>query len=92
MENNFFVGVVFHGRKSFKVEYTEKLVLYSDDNFNYLDLINDVYYTTDENNKGYVIKESLVPTDILEYREDYLYMLSRHNDCRVSRRKIKLDI
>jgi len=92
MENNFFVGVVFHGRKSFKVEYTEKLVLYSDDNFNYLDLINDVYYTTDENNKDYVIKESLVPTDILEYREDYLYMLSRHNDSRVSRRKIKLDI
>ena len=92
MENNFYVGVVFHGKRPFKVEYTEKLVLYSDDNFNYLDLINDIYYTIDESNRDYVIKESLVPTDISEYREDYLYMLSRHNENRLSRKKIKLDI
>jgi len=88
MENNFYVGVVFHGKRAFKNEYSEKLVLYSEDNYNYLDLINNLYYSIDTNNRDYVIEESLVPTDVSEYREDYLYMLSRCKENGLSRKKI----
>lgn len=87
MVNNFFVGVVHHGKRIFKQEYREKLVLYSEDNFNFLDLLNNNYYTTDDSDKDYVIKESLVATDVSEYREDYLYLLNRHKQRKIVRRK-----
>ena len=48
MENNFYVGIVHHNKKVTKEAYNEKLVLYSTNNYDYLDLINDIEYTTDD--------------------------------------------
>lgn len=87
MENNFFVGVVHHGKKLFKSEYAEKIVLYSDDNDNYLDLRYGKWYTTNESDKDYVEKGTLIATDISLYREDYLYMLSKYKESAISRIK-----
>lgn len=90
MENNFYVGVVYHGKRLFKPRYKEKIVLYSEDQINYLDLRYGIYYTTNRSNKYYVEKDSIVPTDISLYREDYNYMLSRYKENpNVRRKKIK---
>ena len=88
MENNFFVGIVIHKKKFIKYEYTEKLVLYSDDKYNYIDLLNDKVYTVNEEELEYVIKDSLISTNPLEYKEDYLYLLSRYKSKTISRRKL----
>ena len=37
MVNNFYIGDVHHTKTIKKDAYTEKLVLYSDDKYNYLD-------------------------------------------------------
>lgn len=87
MENNFYVGVVHHSKKLFKAEYSEKVVLYSEDSVNYLDLKCGVWYTTDKNDKDYVESDSVIPTDISLYREDYGYMLSRYKECGITRIK-----
>ena len=58
MVNNFYIGDVHHTKTIKKDAYTEKLVLYSEDKYNYLDLINDINYTTDNNKKAYVLEES----------------------------------
>lgn len=87
MENNFYVGTVCHNRKIMKDSYNEKVVLYSNDNINYTDLVNDVNYTTDDTCKDYVIKESIALTDISEYRTDYLYLLLKHNNSKSVKRK-----
>ena len=47
MVNNYYIGDIHHNKTIKKDAYTEKLVLYSDDKYNYLDLINDINYTTD---------------------------------------------
>ena len=53
MENNFYVGDIFHKRRISRESYTEKMVLYNSNNDNYLDLINDKMYTTDKKEKDY---------------------------------------
>lgn len=80
MENNFFVGVIHHKKKLLKPEYTEKLVLYSEDGYNYVDLTNNNLYTIDENELEYVIKETIIPTDVNSYKVDYLYLLSKYKN------------
>lgn len=87
MENNFFVGVVHHGKKLFKPEYSEKVVLYSEDNVNFLDLRCCIWYTTNCNDKDYVEKETIISTDISLYREDYLYLLSKFKETGLVRKK-----
>ena len=39
MVNNYYIGDIHHNKTIKKDAYTEKLVLYSDDKYNYLDLI-----------------------------------------------------
>lgn len=91
MENNFFVGIINHKKKIGKNNYQEKVVLYSKDNINYIDLVNDITYTTNELEKDYVVKESLIDTDISEYQTDYLYLLIKHkNNSNTKKRKYKL--
>ena len=51
------------------------------------DLINDINYTTDNNKKAYVLEETLVEIDIRDFREDYNYLLSRHNDKKKTKKK-----
>ena len=87
MENNFFVGVVIHKKRFTKYEYTEKTVLYSDDKYNYIDLLNDKVYTVNEEELEYVIKESLILTNPLDYKVDYLYLLSRYKSNTISKRR-----
>ena len=87
MENNFYVGVIHHKKKLFKPAFSEKVVLYSDDNIVYLDLINSVWYTTSEDNKDFVDKNSLIITDISLYKEDYLYLLNRYKENSVTKIK-----
>lgn len=90
MEDNFYVGVVHHSRRMLKPEYKEKLVLYSNDSVNYLDLIGNNYYTTDTSNRDYVVRETLITTDVSLYREDYLYLLSRYKDKGATKKRKKL--
>lgn len=68
MVNNYYIGDIHHNKTIKKDSYTEKLVLYSDDKYNYLDLINDINYTTDNNKKAYVLEETLVEIDIRDFR------------------------
>ena len=87
MENNFYVGVDYHRKKLLKQEYNEKLVLYSDDGYNYIDLLNNNLYTINENELEYVIKETLIPTNPLDYKEDYMYLLTRYKTKTVSKKR-----
>lgn len=80
MENNFFVGVVYHSKRAFRTEYKEKLILYSDNYQEFVDLVTCQVYTLDESKKDYVLKETLIPTDVSEYRDDYLYLLFKYKD------------
>lgn len=89
MENNFYVGVVCHKKRLFKPAFSEKGVLYSDDNISYLDLINGVWYSTNENNKDFVDVNSLVITDISLYKEDYLYLLNKYKESSIVKIKKK---
>lgn len=85
MENNFLVGDVYHSkRRNYK---TEKIVLYSKDRVVYIDLLNEKEYTTDVNNKDYVIENSLLPIDIKDLKEDYDYLLYRYNSGIVKSKK-----
>ncbi|MBQ8193027.1 MAG: hypothetical protein IJZ46_03040 [Bacilli bacterium] len=77
MENNFYLGVVMHSKKRSCNNYTEKVVLYSDDNIFYIDLVNGNIYSTDVTNKDYVLIDTLVSTDIKEYKTDYLFLLNK---------------
>ena len=78
MRNNFYVGEVYHKRKIFKLnfDYREKLVLYTEEDIVYWDLLGNKEYTCDKRNKDYVIRESLIPTDISDYKIDYMYLLN----------------
>ena len=81
MVNNFYVGEVYHKRKfmKFNFGYREKLVLYTEDDILYLDLLGDKAYTCDTRNKNYVIRDSLIPTDVSDYKIDYMYLLNNGN-------------
>lgn len=83
MENNFYVGIVFHKKKIFKSSYSEKIVLYSEDNTYYVDLINNNIYTTNCNEKDFVLPESIFRTDISDYRVDYKYLLNKYKNTKV---------
>lgn len=95
MENNFYVGIVRHGKKFFsdgkilRNGFDEKLVLYKVNDTLYLDLINGVCYGTDINNREYVLNESLVLTNIDDYKVDYRYLLSRYDESALTRKKKK---
>lgn len=87
MENNFYTGTIFHKKKRFKNEYSEKAVLYKKDNTNYLDLIKDKIYTIDSSSSSYIIKDSLTKVNINDFKTDYLYLLNRHNNIRKRKKK-----
>lgn len=78
MENNFYVGEVIHKRKIGSV-YTEKIVLYTNDNVYYTNLISDSTYTTNSRENEYVDESSLIPTLCDEFKVDYNYLLIKHN-------------
>lgn len=80
MENNFFVGNVVHKNKKGNNLYSEKIVLYTCDNVYFIDLLTDNTYTTNSENRDYVVYDSLVPTNSEEFRIDYDYLLIKHND------------
>ena len=87
MSNNFYVGIIYHSKKIFKPEYKEKTVLYTENNINYIDLKNKLIYTTDTSQKDYVIKESLISTNPLEYKEDYIYLLTQYQENRINKKR-----
>lgn len=87
MEGNFYVGVIYYGKRIRKPKHSESVVLYSEDNIYFLDLMRNIYYTTDNQNKDYVDRSSLIQTNIEEYRENYEYLLARSKENN-SRKKI----
>lgn len=80
MENNFFVGNVVHKNKKGNNLYSEKIVLYTCDNVYFIDLLTDNTYTTNSENRDYVVYDSLIPTNSEEFRIDYDYLLIKHNN------------
>ena len=76
MVNNYYIGDIHHNKTIKKDAYTEKLVLYSDDKYNYLDLINDINYTTD-NNK---FLEKFIEKVDWYYRENEYYFKCRRRE------------
>jgi len=88
MENRFYVGVVCHSKRPFKAESREKLVLYKEDDITYLDLLTGNSYTIDKCNRDYIEEGTLIPTDISQYRENYIYMLDRYKEDTNVRKKI----
>lgn len=84
MENNFYVGCIFH-RKKLRASYVEQTVLYTEDDYEYLDLLKSKYYNINTKEKDYVIRDSLIPTDVDNYQINYKYLLEKHK----SRKKIK---
>ena len=79
MENNFFVGNVVHKNKKGNNLYSEKIVLYTCDNVYFIDLLTDNTYTTNSENRDYVVYDSLVPTNSEEFRIDYDYLLIKQD-------------
>ena len=79
MEDNFYVGDIFHSKK--RNGKIEKAVLYSKDKVVYIDLLNEKEYTTDTNENDYVIEDSLIP------KEDYNYLLYRYSNGMVKSKK-----
>ncbi len=80
MENNFYVGNIIHKKKKSSAIYVEKIVLYTQDNIYYTDLINDITYTTNNIDKSYVDSSSLVSINTEDFRIDYMYLLLKHNE------------
>ena len=85
MEDNFYVGDIFHSKK--RNGKIEKAVLYSKDKVVYIDLLNEKEYTTDTNENDYVIEDSLIPTDTNYFKEDYNYLLYRYSNGMVKSKK-----
>ena len=77
MKNNFYVGQIFHSW-FIKPCYIEKSLLYTSDEYNYFDLVREKWYTTNTSEKDYVIKDSLVATDINEYNNNYQYLYKKN--------------
>lgn len=87
MENKFYVGEVYHSKRYNKNFKVEKTVLYSNDNIIYIDLLNEKEYTTNNDDKDYVIKDSLIATDINNFKKDYNYLLYRYTSGNIKRKK-----
>lgn len=93
MENNFYVGIVYHskrfldGKIIFRNEYKEKLVLYNVNNNVYVDLLSGICYSTDDTARDYVLEDSLILTNIDDYKTNYRYLLSRYNEGSLTRKK-----
>lgn len=87
-KGNFYIGIVHHKKRVLKSQYDEKIVLYTNDDINYVDLINNVVYSTDSYEKDYVVKASLIPTDISEHRIDYIYLLKQYDFKTKTRKKV----
>ena len=68
---------IFH-RRFIKPCYIEKSLLYTSDEYNYFDLVREKWYTTNTSEKDYVIKDSLVATDINEYNNNYQYLYKKN--------------
>ena len=82
MGNNFYVGEIFHSKKYTKPSRIEKAILYSEDSFIYIDLLNQKEYTTDNSNRDYVIKESLINFTCIYNNQEYNFSISsiaKHN-------------
>ena len=77
IENNWYVGSVFH-RKKLGWSYIEQEVLYSEDCYYFFDLLSEKWYSTSTDNKDYVIRETIVPTDIRDYKIDYQFLLEKN--------------
>ena len=75
--NNFYLGSVFHRGKLRQITI-DNLVLYTENDYYYLDLIEGKWYTTSSKDNDYVIKESLREVDISEFRTDYNYLLNSY--------------
>ena len=85
MENNFYVGIVVHQKRKPNQLMREKLILYTSDQINYIDLISNMSYPLEGNSndkKDYIEASSLINVDISDYRTDYLYLLDRYNENR----------
>lgn len=91
MENNFYVGDVCH-KRLFGTVTTEKNVLYSDDNINYLELNTGIWYSTDSNEKDYVDESSIISTDISLFKEDYMLLLDKYRDKTIKKKNRFLNI
>lgn len=85
MENKFYIGTVIHKKRIRRIE--EKIVLYTKDDIQYIDLINNRIYFANYLAKDYVVRESLIPTDPSEHRIDYKYLLSRFESNGITRKK-----
>ena len=80
MENNFYVVNIIRKKKKSSDIYVEKIVLYTQDNIYYIDLINDITYTTNNFDKSYVDSSSLVSINTEDFRIDYMYLLLKQNE------------
>lgn len=92
MENNFYVGIICHFKKISKYSWHEKVILYSEDNLKYIDLINFRSYCTEENiarREDYVVKDSLLPVDITDYNIDYIYLLNKYKQNGITKKYTK---
>lgn len=87
MENNFYVGNIIRKKKKSSDIYVEKMVLYTQDNIYYIDLINDITYTTNNFDKSYVDSSSLVSINTEDFRIDYMYLLLKHNEGNNNKRR-----
>lgn len=87
-KGNFYIGIVHHKKRVLKSQYDEKIVLYTNNDIDYIDLINNVVYSTDCSEKDYVVKESLILTDISEHRIDYIYLLNQYDSKAKTRKKV----
>ena len=93
MENNFYVGIVFHERGIMHEEINEKVVLYTEDNIYYIDLLKKKTYSTDTNEKEYVKSDTLVKADVNDFNIDYMYLLNKYNQTgRDVKKKNKINI
>lgn len=81
MENNFYVGTIYHSKKLVKPAWKEKAILYTEDKVNYIDLITSTTYPLGgNNNHDYVEENSLVKTDVTDYKTDYYYLLTKYKN------------
>lgn len=89
MEGNFYIGEICQKKRRKKTIYKEKMVLYTNNDIDYIDLINNVVYSTDSTFKYYVLKESLIPTNVVDHKVDYMYLLYQYNSKITAKIKMK---
>ena len=93
MENNFYVGIVHHEKGLISDGYNEKVVLYSDNNIYYIDLLKQKTYSTNREEKEYVLEDTLISTDVNDFNINYMYLLNKYrNYGRDIKKKNKINI